>query len=47
LLTGVVGFTPLIPALSDIAGAVFGLGAMAWFIALGVSLMQRPIGVKI
>lgn len=40
LLTGAGGFLTLIPALGDAAGAVFGLGAIAWFIAMGVTLMR-------
>lgn len=47
LLTGVVGFASLIPTLGNIASAVFGLGAIAWFIAVGVSLLRRPIAVKV
>ena len=47
LLTGVVEFATLIPILGNIAGAVFGLGAIAWFIAVGVSLLRRPVVVKI
>lgn len=38
VLTGAGGLATLIPAISDTAGAVFGLGAIAWFIAVGVSL---------
>jgi len=39
LLTGTGGFLTLIPALGDPAGAVFGLGAIAWFIAIGLTLI--------
>jgi len=38
LLTGLGGLATLIPAIGDTAGAVFGLGAIAWFIAAGLSL---------
>lgn len=38
LLTGVGGLLTLIPAIGDTAGAVFGLGAIAWFIAVGLTL---------
>lgn len=38
LLTGIGGFLTILPPLGDIAGAVFGLGAIAWFIAIGLSL---------
>ncbi len=38
VLTGVGGMLTLIPALGDIAGAIFGLGAIAWFIAIGLTL---------
>ncbi len=39
LLTAVGGLLTLIPAIGDVAGAVFGLGAIAWFIAVGCSLL--------
>jgi hypothetical protein len=38
LLTGAGGLATLIPAIGDVAGAVFGLGAIAWFISVGLSL---------
>lgn len=38
LLTGAGGLATLIPGIGDVAGAVFGLGAIAWFIAIGLSL---------
>ena len=38
LLTGAGGVLTLIPPLGDIAGALFGLGAIAWFIAIGLTL---------
>ena len=44
LLTGVFGFATLIPALGDTAGAVFGLAAIAWFIAVGASLLRPLLG---
>jgi hypothetical protein len=47
LLTGVVGFASLIPTLGNIASAVFGLVAIACFIAVGFSLIRRPVVVKI
>ena len=42
LLAGAGGLLTLIPALGDVAGAIFGLGAIAWFIAAGVTLLRRP-----
>ena len=42
LLTGVGGLLTLIPILGDTAGAVFGLGAIAWFIAIGLTLIRHP-----
>ncbi len=42
LLSGLGGLLTILPPLGDIAGAVFGLGAIAWFIAVGVALMRRP-----
>lgn len=42
LLTGAGGLLTLIPILGDTAGAVFGLGAIAWFIAVGLTLIRHP-----
>jgi hypothetical protein len=42
VLTGLGGLATVIPAWGDSAGAVFGLGAIAWFIAVGFNL-TRPI----
>jgi hypothetical protein len=42
LLTGAGGLATLIPGIGDVAGAVFGLGAIAWFIAIGLSLTFSP-----
>lgn len=42
LLTGAGGLLTLIPILGDTAGAVFGLGAIAWFIAIGLTLIRHP-----
>lgn len=39
LLAGGAGIVTLIPALGDVAGAVFGLGAIAWFIAVGLTFL--------
>ena len=41
LLTGLGGFLTIIPAFGDVAGAVFGLGAIAWFLAVGVALLFK------
>lgn len=38
LLTGAGGLVTLFPAVGDMAGAYFGLGAIVWFIAVGLSL---------
>lgn len=38
LLTGAGGLLTLIPVLGDAAGVVFGLGAIVWFIAIGLTL---------
>ncbi|MDD9718659.1 hypothetical protein PVW48_17995 [Dinoroseobacter sp. PD6] len=42
LLTGLGGLTTVIPSLGDAAGAIFGLGAIAWFLAIGTTLMAAP-----
>ncbi|MBB5517159.1 hypothetical protein FHS89_003206 [Rubricella aquisinus] len=39
LVTAAGGLLTLFPAIGDVAGAVFGLGAIAWFIAIGCSLL--------
>ena len=41
LLTGVGGFLTIFPPLGEVAGAVFGLGAIAWFIAVGLELLFK------
>lgn len=41
LLTGAGGLLTLIPVLGDTAGAVFGLGAIAWFVAIGLTLILQ------
>ena len=41
LLTGLGGLLTILPPLGDVAGAVFGLGAIAWFIAVGVALLFK------
>ncbi len=40
IATGAGGFATIVPALGDSAGALFGLGAIAWFIAVGVVLIR-------
>ncbi|SLN31410.1 hypothetical protein PSA7680_01513 [Pseudoruegeria aquimaris] len=39
LVTGASGLATLWPAIGDAAGALFGLGAIAWFIAIGLVLL--------
>jgi len=39
LLTGLSGLLTILPPLGDASGAVFGLGAIAWFIAIGLALV--------
>ncbi|MFA8444170.1 hypothetical protein [Yoonia sp.] len=41
VLTGTGGMLTLIPSLGDIAGAIFGLGAIAWFVAIGLTLIFK------
>lgn len=43
LLTGLAGLLTVFPPLGDAAGAVFGLGAIAWLIAVGISLATGTI----
>ena len=40
LLTGLGGLVTIIPALADMAGAIFGLGAIAWFLAVAAVLLM-------
>ncbi len=39
VLTGLGGLLTILPPIGDIAGVVFGLGAIAWFIAVGLALL--------
>lgn len=41
VLTGLGGLLTILPSLGDLAGVVFGLGAIVWFIAVGVTLLAR------
>ncbi len=41
LLTGFGGLLTILPPLGEVAGAVFGLGAIAWFIAVGLALLFK------
>jgi len=45
VVTGAAGLATIVPALGDSAGAVFGLGAIAWFIAVGIVLLRSPARV--
>lgn len=38
LLTGLAGLLTVVPAFGEVAGAGFGLGAIAWFLAVGAGL---------
>ena len=40
IVTGASGLATIIPALGETTGAVFGLGAIAWFIAIGIALFR-------
>ncbi|MEL6957389.1 MAG: hypothetical protein AAGL89_00390 [Pseudomonadota bacterium] len=47
LLTGIGGFLTIFPPLGEVAGAVFGLGAIAWLIAVGLALFfKRDVEAK-
>ena len=41
LMTGIGGLLTILPPLGEVAGAVFGLGAIAWFIAIGAALVFK------
>jgi len=40
-VSGAAGLATILPPLGDTAGAVFGLGAIVWFIAVGIALLRR------
>lgn len=40
LLSGLAGVVTILPPLGNTAGAIFGLGAIAWFLAIGVHLLR-------
>lgn len=40
LVTGAGGLATVVPALGETAGSVFGLGAIAWFVAVGLTLWR-------
>jgi hypothetical protein len=40
VVTGIAGLVTLLPRLSDAAGAVFGVGAIAWFFLVSVGLLS-------
>lgn len=42
VLCGISGFATLFPTIGEAAGAVFGLAAIAWFIAVGLTLLLAP-----
>lgn len=46
VLIGACGLLTLIPGLGDMAGAVFGLGAIVWFIAIGLMLVNHRTPAK-
>ncbi len=43
VLVGLAGLTTIVPAIGDVTGAVFGLGAIAWFFAVAWALLTTPL----
>lgn len=43
-IVGAAGLVTVLPPLGDVAGAVFGLGAIVWFIGTGLVLLFAPRG---
>ena len=49
-LSGLAGLLTILPPVGEAAGAVFGLGAIVWFLAIGLALllgdtdMRKPVG---
>ena len=39
-ISGFAGLVTILPPLGETAGAVFGLGAIAWFVAVGIVLLR-------
>ena len=39
-ISGAAGLATILPPLGEIAGAVFGLGAIVWFVAVGAVLLR-------
>ncbi len=44
ILVGAAGLVTILPPVGDAAGAVFGLGAIAWFIGVGLVLLRTRRG---
>lgn len=42
-MTSIAGLITIIPIFGEIAGAIFGLGAIVWFIAIGFELVRSPV----
>ena len=42
-VSGAAGLATIFPPLGESAGTVFGLGAIAWFIAVGIVLVRREV----
>ena len=40
-LSGLAGLVTILPPLGEVAGAVFGLGAILWFLVVGVVLLRQ------
>lgn len=47
LFTGLGGLLTILPPLGEVAGAVFGIGAIAWFIAVGWTLVFQRSAVSV
>lgn len=45
-LSGIAGLVTVLPPLGETAGAVFGLGAIAWFLWVGAHLLRRPADAR-
>lgn len=46
VLSGAAGLVTVLPPLGETAGAVFGLGAIAWFLWAGAHLLRRPANAR-
>ena len=45
-LVGAAGLLTVIPAMGELSGALFGLGAILWFLLVGLALLRHIPGAR-